>query len=176
MNKHFIVPSILLIILSFICLDSMAQSGKQCQVYSVDDLKRNRWVVVFKSEGKERKRITTHYTDKEVVNEISFHLPDREPKNYVHKQSYYLSNGKANKFDKSKVGKVKSGTFIICEVEGVKGNPNQFVSQEIIRLNDQELSLYWCSPKDRIGGCDTMTWTNEKYIDVPPLIFKKSKK
>ena len=176
MNKYFMAHPILLIVLSLFCLDSMAQSNEQDCAYSINDLKRHTWVIVFKHEGKERRRVTMRYTDKEVIEDISYHLPDREPKNFVCKYRYYLANSKANKFDKSKIGKVKKGTYIIRTGEGVKDDNNLFISQEIIRLNDQKLTLYWCVPKGFIGGCDTVTWTNEKYIDVPPLIFKKTKK
>ena len=53
-------------------------------------------------------------------------------------------NGKASRFNYSLPGKVKRGCYIIHGNHNKKKYADQFVSMEIIQLDDQELTLYRC--------------------------------
>ena len=46
--------------------------------------------------------------------------------------------------------------------------PTNVISMEIIQLDDQELTLYWCVPEGNIGGCDTATYRSEVWKPRPP--------
>lgn len=150
-----------------ICIYANAQPYESRRKYSIDELKKYSWVYTILREGKEIRRWTLRFTDKEMISEHIYHLPNQDPKTHVYKSSYYLANSKASKFDASKVGKVKTGSYIIDAGEIIKKNPSQFISMEIIRLNDREISLYWCTPEGSIGGCDTVRWVNEQWLPSP---------
>ena len=104
------------------------------------ELKRHKWVILTPHEDRQYSKSVIYFTDTEAISVHSFQTREGEIKSYTSRSPYYLANGKASKFDKSKVGKVKRGTYII---NGNHKHPDTFVSQEIILLNEQELSLYW---------------------------------
>ena len=138
----------------------MGSANAQQHTYSIGQLKKHTWTEIC--ETFEEKTIeTVRFTDKEMIKERTrTFLKSNNSYTHTFKNPYYLSNGKADRFNYSLPGKVKRGSYII------HGNYKKewaklFVSMEIIDLDDIELTLYWCTPEGTIGGCDTVTYRSE---------------
>ena len=170
MNK--IVITIVLLFITFFT-ECVAQPCEGRRTYSMTELKRNKWVNLKFHEGHQYSKEVVSYTDTEEISVRTFQDRKGETKSYTVRSPYYLANGKVSRFDKSKVGKVKRGTYII---HGNHMHPDVCVPREIIQLNEKELSLYWRTPPGTIGGCDTVTWTNEKWLNTAPTSFRRVKK
>ena len=155
MNKRVI--TIVLLFITFFT-ECLAQPYEGRRTYSMTELKRNKWVNLEFLEGHQYSKEVVSYTDTEEISVRTFQDRKGETKSYTFRSPYYLANGKVSRFDKSKVGKVKRGTYIIY---GNHMHPDVCVPHEIIQLNEKELSLYSCTPPGTIGGCDTVTWTYE---------------
>ena len=174
-KRRLLSSAVIIICLLFITFytECLAQPYEGRRTYSMTELKRNKWVYLEYHEGRQYSKSVIYYTDTEAISIHTYQNRKGETKSYTHRSPYYLSNVKAGRFDKSKVGKVKRGTYII---NGNCKHSDTFVSQEIIMLNERELSLYWCTPPGTIGGCDTLTWTNEKFLNTAPTSIRRIKK
>ena len=139
----------------------------QRRTYSINQLKKHTWtetVTTFEEKSVE----TLRFTDKEMTTERTrTFLKSNNSYTHTYSDPYYLANGIASRFNYSLPGKVKRGNYIILGNHDKKW-ADQFVSMEIIQLDDQELTLYWCVPKGNIGGCDTVTYRSEVWKPRPP--------
>jgi hypothetical protein len=140
----------------------------QQHTYSIDQLKKHTWTET-RTSFEEKIVETLRFTDKEMISSRTrTWLKNNESSTYTFKNPYYLANGKASRFNYSLPGKVKRGCYIIHGNHNKKKYVDQFVSMEIIQLDDQELTLYWCVPEGNIGGCDTATYRSEIWKPRPP--------
>ena len=142
-------------------------TNAQQRTYSINQLKKHTWTETLTS-FEEKSVETLRFTDKEMItSRTRTWLKTNESYTYTFKNPYYLANGKARRFNYSLPGKVKQGSYIIHGHHEKKW-ADQFVSMEIIQLDDQELTLYWCVPEGNIGGCDTATYRSEVWKPRPP--------
>lgn len=142
-------------------------TNAQQRTYSINQLKKHTWTETLTS-FEEKSVETLRFTDKEMItSRTRTWLKTNESYTYTFKNPYYLANGKARRFNYSLSGKVKQGSYIIHGHHEKKW-ADQFVSMEIIQLDDQELTLYWCVPEGNIGGCDTATYRSEVWKPRPP--------
>lgn len=155
-----VIPTTLLLILCIVYTDA------QQRTYNIGQLKRHTWTdtcATFEEELIE----TLSFTDKEMTS-VSSRTFFKSNNTYTHtyKSPYYLANSKVSRFNYSLPGKVKRGSYIINGCHD-KSLANRCVSMEIIHLDDQELTLYWCTPEGTIGGCDTVTYKSEVWKPRP---------
>lgn len=152
-------------LLFFLCIVPV---NAQQRTYSINQLKKHTWtetVTTFEEKCIE----TVRFTNKEMITERTrTFLKSNHSYTHTYRDPYYLANGKASRFDYSLPGKVKRGSYIINGNPDKKKYADQFVSMEIIQLDDQELTLYWCVPEGNIGGCDTVTYRSEVWKPRPP--------
>ena len=142
-------------------------TNAQQRTYSINQLKKHTWTETLTS-FEEKSVETLRFTDKEMItSRTRTWLKTNESYTYTFKNPYYLANGKARRFNYSLPGKVKQGSYIIHGHHEKKW-ADQFISMEIIQLDDQELTLYWCVPEGNIGGCDTATYRSEVWKPRPP--------
>jgi hypothetical protein len=155
---------ILASLLLFLCI---VPAKAQQHTYSIDQLKKHTWTETWES-FEEKSVETLRFTDKEMLSSRTrTWLKNNKSSTYTFKNPYYLANGKASRFNYSLPGKIKRGSYIIHGIHDKKW-ADQFVSMEIIQLDDQELTLYWCVPEGNIGGCDTVTYRSEVWKPRPP--------
>ena len=142
-------------------------TNAQQRTYSINQLKKHTWTETL-TTSEEKSVDTLCFTDKEMISSRTrTWLKNNESHTYTYKNPYYLANSKACRFNYSLPGKVKRGSYIIHGNHDKKW-ADQFVSMEIIQLDDQELTLYWCVPEGNIGGCDTVTYRSEVWKSKPP--------
>ena len=163
-RKSAAKTEVLASLLLFLCIIPI---NAQQHTYSIDQLKKHTWTETRMS-FEEKIVETLRFTDKEMISSRTrTWLKNNESSTYTFKNPYYLANGKASRFNYSLPGKVKRGNYIILGNHDKKW-ADQFVSMEIIQLDDQELTLYWCVPEGNIGGCDTVTYRSEVWKPRPP--------
>ena len=142
-------------------------TNAQQRTYSINQLKKHTWTETLTSFEEKSVEILC-FTDKEMISSRTrTWLKTNESHTYTYKNPYYLANSKACRFNYSLPGKVRQGSYIIHGNHDKKW-ADQFVSMEIIQLDDQELTLYWCVPEGNIGGCDTATYRSEVWKPRPP--------
>ena len=157
-------------LLFFLCIVPI---NAQQHTYSIDQLKKHTWTETRMS-FEEKSVETLRFTDKEMISSRTrTWLKNNESSTYTFKNPYYLANGKACRFNYSLPGKVKRGCYIIHGNYDKKKYADQFVSMEIIQLDDQELTLYWCVPEGNIGGCDTATYITSRDDNSSPSCVTK---
>ena len=155
------------ILTSLLFVLCIVHTNAQQRTYSIGQLKKHTWTEIWES-FEEKSIETVWFTDKEMITERTrTWLKTNDSYTHTYRDPYYLANGKASRFNYSLPGKVKRGSYIINGHHDKK-LAKLFVSMEIIQLDDQELTLYWCTPEGTIGGCDTVTYRSEVWKPRPP--------
>jgi len=130
--------AILIAMLSLTNFQAFSQSG-----YSLNEIIGKTWIMSGMTDKT--------YEDVYDNTTITSSLKDNSEKKYVFKFEYYLSDSIEDSFDPNKVGKVKTGKYLIERpLKDSKSNPNQ--PQPITIMEIKELSssrLVLCNIKQQ---------------------------